>query len=164
MARPSLLHPAHEQASLLAQAWFEVQILPRRAVYEAHALRFGARVQQDAVANDPVAQQRGRVVENDEIDQIAADGAGHQRYEPEVGVLERSRAGGAGVVDQNRYVDVALRTRCAPDPAPEQPGEADGRLGAQPAREIIAQATGRVVAHFRERSHRDTNVPDTAAG
>ncbi len=164
MTRPSLSHPAYEQADLLAQPGFEVQILPERALHEAYALLVGASVQQDTVPDDPVSQQRGRVVEDHEIDQIAADGPGHQRNEPEVGVLERPRSVGAGVVDENRDVDVALRARRTPDPAAKQPGEAHGRLGPQVAREIFAQPADRGVAHFSELGHRDSNVPDTDAG
>lgn len=116
-------------------------------MHEPYALRVGASVQQDAVPDDPVSQQRGGVVEDHEIDQIAADGSGHQWYEPEVGILERPRSGGAGVVHENGDVDVALGARSATDAAPEQPGEADGRLGAQAAREVIAQAADRGVPH-----------------
>lgn len=161
MTRPSLSHPAYEQAGLLAQPGFEVQIFSERVVHEAYALRIGASVQQDAVPDDPMSQQRGGVVEDHEIDQIAADGPGHQWNEPEAGILERPRSGGAGVVDENRDVDVALRTRRAPDPAPEQPGQADRRLGAQAARKVVAQAADRGVAHSFERRHPGANVPDT---
>lgn len=160
MTRPSLSHPAHEQAGLLAQPGFEVQVLPERAVHEPYAIRVGASVQQHAVPDDPVSQQRGGVVEDHEIDQIAAHGAGHRGNQSETGVLERSRPVGAGVVDEDGDVDVALRARRAPDPASEQPSEADGRLGAQAAREVIAQAADRGIPHSLERRHPETNVPD----
>ena len=145
MAGTSLLQPAYPQPSLLAQPWFEVEVFPERAVHEAYALRVGACVQQDTVPDDPVSQERGGVVEDDKVDQVAADGAGHRRDESEVGVLERSRTVGAGIVDQDGDVDVAVRALRAAGPAPEQPGEAHGRLRPQAAREVVAQLASRCV-------------------
>ena len=161
MARPPLLHAANHQAGLLAQARFHAEILAERAPHEAHALDLGARAQQDAVADHAVAQQRGCVVEDDEIDEVAANGAGHQRNESTAGVLERFRAVGAGVVHEDGDVDVTLGAGRIPDPAPEQPGETDRGLGAQAAREVVAQAAERVAAHAFELCHRDSNVADT---
>ena len=122
MARPPLLHAANHQAGLLAQAPFHAEIFAERAPHEAHALYVGARVQQDAVADHAVAQQRGRVVEDHEIDQVAANGAGHRRDESTTDVLECFRAVGAGVVHEDGDVDVTLGAGRIPDPAPEQPG------------------------------------------
>ena len=160
MARPPLLHAANHQAGLLAQTRFHVEIVAERAPHEAHALDVGARVQQDAVADHLVAQQRGCVVEDHEIDQVAANGTGHGWDESEAGGLECLRAVGAGIVDNDGDVDVALRTGRTPDPAPEQPGEADGGLGAQATREVVAQAAEPVAAHAFEFRHRDSNVAD----
>lgn len=129
-------------------------------MHKAYALRVGASVQQDAVPDDPVAQQRGRVVEDHEIDQVTAHGAGHRGHESEAGVLERSRSVGAGVVHEDGDVDVALRARCALDPAPEQPGEPHRGLRPQAAREVGSQAADRGIAHGFERVHPDFNVPD----
>ena len=110
-----------------------------------------------------MAQQRGRMVEDYEIDQIAADGAGHRRNESKIRVLERSRTVGAGVVDEDRHVDVALRTRYARDSAPEQPGEAHGRLRAQAARKVVAQPVERGIAAGFGRTHQGTNLAETAS-
>lgn len=96
-------------------------------------------MQQDAVADDAVAQQRRRVVEDHGVDQIAADDAAERAEYPEERVLDRVRAGRAGIVDQDGDVDVAVRPRGPAGPASEQPGEAHGRLGAQAAREGVAQ-------------------------
>ena len=161
MAWPPLLHAANHQAGLLAQTRFHVEKVAERAPHEAHALDVGARVQQDAVADHLVAQQRGCVVEDHEIDQVATNGTGHCRDESKAGGLERLRAVGAGIVDKDGDVDVTLRAGRTPDPAPEQPGETDRRVGAQAAREVVGQAAERVAAHAFEFRHRDSNVADT---
>lgn len=145
MARPFLLHPPYPQAGLLAEPRFHVQMFPERAAHEARALGVGAGVQQDAVADDAVAQQGGRVIEDHEVDQVAADDAAERAEYPEERVLDRVRAGRAGIVDQDGDVDVAVRPRGPAGPASEQPGEAHGRLGAQAAREGVAQPPGRGV-------------------
>lgn len=103
------------------------------------------------------------MIEDHQVDQVATDGPAEDANHAEVGVLERPRSGGAGVIDENRDVDVAFRTRRAPDPAPEQPGEPDGRFHAQPAREVVADAADRVVAHPFKIGHPVSNVPDTDA-
>lgn len=139
MARPFLLHPPYPQAGLLAEPRFHVQIILERAAHEARALRVGAGVQQDAVADDAVAQQGGCVVEDREVGQVAADDAAECAEHPEERVLDGVRAGRAGIVDQDGDVDVAVRPRGPAGPASEQPGEAHGRLGAQAAREGVAQ-------------------------
>ena len=161
MARSSLLEPAQPQAVLLAQPGLEVEILPERAPDEASPLGVGARVQQDAVANDTVSQQRGRVVEKHEVDEVAADEPAERANHPEHRVLDRSRPGRAGVADEHGDVDVAVPTGGAARPASEQPREADRRLGAQAAREVVAQAAERVAAHAFEFRHRGSNVADT---
>ena len=145
MARSFLLHPPYPQAGLLAEPRFHVQMFPERAAHEARALGVRAGVQQDAVADDAVAQQGGRVVEDHEVDQITADDAAERAEYPEERVLDSIRAGRAGIVDQDGDVDVAVRPRGPAGPASEQPGEAHGRLGAQAAREGVAQPPGRGV-------------------
>ena len=109
-----------------------------------------------------MSQQRRGVVEDHEVDEVAAHGAGHRGDESEVGVVERSRTVGARIVDEHGNVDVALPASGPAGPAPEQPGQADGRFGTQAAREVVAQAADRGVAHLCELSHRGSNVPDAA--
>ena len=149
MARSSFPEPAYPQTVLLAQPGFEIEILPERTAYEAHTLGLGARVQQDAIADDAVPQQRGRAVEEHEVEEVAADEPAERSNHPEQRVLGRSRPGRAGVADEHGDVHVAVPTRGAARPAAEQPREADRRLRTQTAREVVTQpAVGATTGRF----------------
>ena len=133
-------------------------------MHKTNALCGGACEQQDPVADHPVAQQDGRVIEKHEIDEVAANGTGRSSNYAEERVGHGGRACDVSVVDEDGDVDVTVRAVPATGPAAEQPGEADDRIGAQAAREIFAQPAGRGVAHWFEPGHRDSNVPDADAG
>ena len=89
-----------------------------------------------------MTQQSGRLVQQHEVDLVAPDVAGHRGDEPPDRLLDRGGRRHAGVVDEHGDIDVAVRTRRAARPTPEQIGETDRRLGAQTAGEIIPKATG----------------------
>ena len=89
-----------------------------------------------------MTQQGGRLVEQHEVDPVAPDVAGHRGDEPPDRLLDRGGRRDAGVVDEDGDVDIAVRTRRAARPTPEQVGEADRRLGTQTPGEIIPKATG----------------------
>ena len=164
MARSSLPEPAQPQPVLLAQPGFEVEILPERAADEARTLGVGARVQQDAVTDNAVSQQRGRVVEEHEVDEVAGDEPAERANYPEHGVLDRPGSGRARVADEDGDVHVAVPAGGAARPASEQPREADRRLGTQAAREVVAQpAVGTTASRFGC-IHGDTNLPEIGAG
>ncbi len=73
---PCFPQPAYPRAGELAQLRLHVQILRERTVHKANALCVGACEQQNTVADHPVAQQDGRVIEEHEVDEVAPDGTG----------------------------------------------------------------------------------------
>ena len=133
-------------------------------MHKSNALCVGACEQQDTVADHPVAQQDGRVIEEHEVDEVAPDGAGRSANHAEERVRVRGRAGDAGVVDEDGDVDVTVRTVPATGLASEQPGEVDDRVGAQAAREIGAQAEGRFLLRGGSVLHPGTTLADAPGG
>ena len=133
-------------------------------MHKANALCIGAREQQDAVTQHPVPQQHGRVIEEHEVDEVAADGARRRANHPEQRVLGCGGAGDTCVVDKDGDVDVAVATLRSAGPAAEQPGEADYRIGAQAAREIGGQAVCRFLARGGWVLHPGTTLADGPGG
>ena len=127
-------------------------------MHKSNALCVGACEQQDTVADHPVAQQDGRVIEEHEVDEVAPDGAGRSANHAEERVRDRGRAGDAGVVDEDGDVDVTVRTVPATGLASEQPGGLQagfaGEVRCQPAQDVLE-----LVGVVRHRCLRIPGIP-----
>jgi len=116
---------------MLAQTRLDVLVVPERAPHEPGALGVVACVQEDAVPDHAMAQQRGRTVEDHQVQPVAADDLSeHVRQAPD-GALHRAGIRDRFVVQQNRDVDVAVGSRGAPGGAAEEIAETHRRLGGE---------------------------------
>lgn len=131
-------------------------------MHEANALCSGAREQQNAVPQHPVPQQRRGVIEEHEVDEVAADGARRRANHPEQRVLGCGGAGDTWVVDEDGDIDIAVATLGSAGPAAEQPSEANDRIRAQAARKIGGQALCRFLARGGRVLHPGTTLADGA--
>lgn len=108
---------------MLREFRLDVLIVPHGTDGEPHALGLAARVQQQAVAQHMMAEERRCVVEEDEIETIARHAVAAQRDdETPKGLLDAFRVRHEGVVHQHPNVDVAPRTLPTASPAAKQVG------------------------------------------
>ena len=108
---------------MLAKTRFEVLILPNRPQHESYAFGLGAREQQYPVADRAVAEQCRGVVQENQVEPIAGDLTAEPSGETPDRVLDRRGIRRVVVIEQHRYVDVALAACSTARPASVPPGE-----------------------------------------
>lgn len=104
------------------------------------------------------------MIEEHEVDEVAANGTRRRANHPEQRVLGCGGAGDTGVVDKDGDIDVAVTALRSAGPAAEQPGEANDRIRAQAAREIGGQALCRFLARGGRVLHPGITLADGTGG
>lgn len=121
-----------------------VLVIADGADREPHPVRLAAREQQHSVPQHPVAEQRRRSVEHQDVQQLGW----HDGAEPPGEAPHRAvDAGGsrpALVVDQDGDVEVAARARSSPSAAAEQVAETHFRQG----RELLPEGCADRIDQF----------------
>ena len=124
---------------MLAQARFQVLVLPDRTQYEANSLGLGTGKEHDAFAYHTVTQQGRSLIEKNEIEPVAPHFPSERTRQTPNRVLGRRGTLNRLFLEQHRDIDVALAPRGAARPASVQISEAHRGIGGQARSEALAQ-------------------------